>query len=864
MAVSSRSAYELIDQCSSPVVNRSSITSVKVGKHFVNVVGNGNTLIYFYKQKKRMVIYKLPGKLLCCCIAIINKKKTLICGLEDGKICAINLKDVIKHKKRKHVVKSDSSEDIFAGLLECETAPCVPETNSSNSDDVLELDENSVVLKVKNLVELLIIGSYLFTASTEGDTILISPFQLKATPDDMKEKKDSSCIYFEKLHGSERIFKYQSSPSIDMHQCTKMYCVVSETIATAHQFHKAVVIKDELFNEIFGTEYNILESCMILVGFPDGAIFTLPFKDVGNFTKAQVSTGNCLYNIRQPLASICAIIRDNTHKQQVGDTLVLLGKEGKLLLIGLKKDDVTLRTVFKECYVQEPVQAAVQITSSMLLYSTRKELLQLHFNSQESDREIISDSFSLYDLGITQVVALSEMYYDRSEDDANIGNVFVLTSGGKIGNVQNPDGIVSTTCPDSAGSTGEKIQGLLLAINNLAAEMEAIKNNSHIHNTILLELNKACHVASELTSPNKIHSSLLCDANLQVDAQGTSKQLSVICSVANQNTFTMSFGWSFHIMIIGEHDWFSHSNQPHAVICKSIPLSVFHPGERRELKVNLTVANICLPIDITSAVHFDASNLVEKLNLKETVVTEINLHNSSIIVPVTSLHFDILDVLKPMTLPVAGNSFNTTTTGLFQPKYGSPKASAGTVGWMMESLQSLAKFKPPAKEPVISDNLTINLRFKTINICHLIDSKDGLNYEKFFRWLLPSATNHLPSGALTNQVAMSVISPEGYQVTFTLSIKEETTITLQTKHIQAVCQVVMAVHLKMKNCLQRIQNQDFILEEIHERVKNLKEICDTLEEYKSTRPSSSNVQAPSQHDIQELMQIYIKARSHLT
>ncbi|XP_071955584.1 uncharacterized protein [Antedon mediterranea] len=823
-------SLQMLDRCSKPAINKSCVASIKVENDNVQVVCNGAKL-YIYEQGKRTATCVLPGDCHCWCTTLLNAMTTLICGLEGGRICAINIKDIINKKLPvKATSESDSTEDIFAGLLDDD------ETKSSSAEDVLILDEGAVILKITNLVNVLTVGGCLFTASiTDDNDIMIKVFQQK------NDNSYDNKIHFE--HTCERIFKCQRSN--DMHQC-KMYCVESETIGTSCPLPNMVIIKDELFNEIFSPEHNMMGSNIVLIGLPDGTIVTMPFKDVTTFTNTPASNKKILYNLYQPLAFVCAIRVDETRKKE--DNLMLLGTEGKLVTIGLKSNSGENITMFQECYIQEPVLSVVKVSPDMLMYSTGNQLLQVHLKRQTSDQKSLSDMLSSNDLGVNQVVAISDVFHNQSQHDSPLGNVFLLTAKGNIAKLRIPEGIIGA--PHSASSAGKEIQELLSAINNLATEMSTMKNNSELHNAILVELNKACHLCSERSSSRK--QSFPSNAHLNIDDQGNRKELSILCEITNRSLFTMSCGWSFYVTLNGEHDWFSQSGQRNIMFSESIPLKVFHPGETQRLKFNLTEERINLPIDISMAVHFDASNLVAQLDPKQTRMSKVNLHADSISIPLNDMHFDLLDVLQPLTPQYMGNSFNVAK--FFQTNSGTYKANTKNDDWMKKS--------NPKFQHVGAENVSIVLHFKTFNLCQIIASEGDLNYEKVFRWLLP-ATHLVPPGVCVNQATMTTESPKGFRVIFMLSMKgEEVSITLKSDQLQVLSHVVMAIHLKMMSCLQQSTSKPFTSDEFETKINNLKEICDEIEILKSRIPEGTS-QTHSQQDVNEQMKIYVKARSQL-
>lgn len=194
------------------------------------------------------------------------------------------------------------------------------------------------------------------------------------------------------------------------------------------------VLEEPLFSLLFGIDAAMLESPMILCGFPDGQLCSVPLKalssspavdgchDISN----QDSPVKILHHLEEPIVFIGALrteqraAEDAEDEQLFGeagcDCVVAVGHYGKMVAVKADQRDEATVPELREYYLRGPVLCAACGSGSRMYYSTHSDIsaVDLDRGGDSSDPEdaesctgVLPPVLSPASLSICSVVALS-------------------------------------------------------------------------------------------------------------------------------------------------------------------------------------------------------------------------------------------------------------------------------------------------------------------------------------------------------------------------------------------------------------------------------------------------------------------------
>lgn len=194
------------------------------------------------------------------------------------------------------------------------------------------------------------------------------------------------------------------------------------------------VLEEPLFSLLFGIDAAMLESPMILCGFPDGQLCSVPLKalsaspavdgchDVSN----QDPPVKILHHLEEPIVFIGALrterraAEDAEDEQLFGDAgcdcVVAVGHYGKMVAVKADQREEATVPELREYYLRGPILCAACGSGSRMYYSTHSDIsaVDLDWVGDSSDPEdaesctgVLPPVLSPASLSICSVVALS-------------------------------------------------------------------------------------------------------------------------------------------------------------------------------------------------------------------------------------------------------------------------------------------------------------------------------------------------------------------------------------------------------------------------------------------------------------------------
>lgn len=194
------------------------------------------------------------------------------------------------------------------------------------------------------------------------------------------------------------------------------------------------MLEEPLFSLLFGIDAAMLESPMILCGFPDGQLCSVPLKalsssppvdgchDVSN----QDPPVKILHHLEEPIVFIGALrterraAEDAEDEQLFGDAgcdcVVAVGHYGKMVAVKADQREETAVPELREYYLRGPILCAACGSGSRMYYSTHSDISAVDLervcdSSDPEDAEscagVLPPVLSPASLSICSVVALS-------------------------------------------------------------------------------------------------------------------------------------------------------------------------------------------------------------------------------------------------------------------------------------------------------------------------------------------------------------------------------------------------------------------------------------------------------------------------
>uniref|UniRef100_A0A663M7S4 FP100 protein n=1 Tax=Athene cunicularia TaxID=194338 RepID=A0A663M7S4_ATHCN len=194
------------------------------------------------------------------------------------------------------------------------------------------------------------------------------------------------------------------------------------------------VLEEPLFSLLFGIDAAMLESPMILCGFPDGQLCSVPLKALSSSTTVdgchdvsnQDPPVKILHHLEEPIVFIGALrterraADDAEDDQLFGDAgcdcVVAVGHYGKMVAVKADQREEATVPELREYYLRGPILCAACGSGSRMYYSTHSDIsaVDLDWVGDSSDPEdaescagVLPPVLSPASLSICSVVALS-------------------------------------------------------------------------------------------------------------------------------------------------------------------------------------------------------------------------------------------------------------------------------------------------------------------------------------------------------------------------------------------------------------------------------------------------------------------------
>ncbi|KAK2528376.1 Faap100 [Columba guinea] len=394
------------------------------------------------------------------------------------------------------------------------------------------------------------------------------------------------------------------------------------------------VLEEPLFSLLFGIDAAMLESPMILCGFPDGQLCSVPLKalssspavdgchDISN----QDSPVKILHHLEEPIVFIGALrteqraVEDAEDEQLFGeagcDCVVAVGHYGKMVAVKADQRDEATVPELREYYLRGPVLCAACGSGSRMYYSTHSDIsaVDLDRGGDSSDPEdaesctgVLPPVLSPASLSICSVVALS-LSSRASEGESEL---LALSAKGRLmscGLCSPEDSDVGLT----PAEVGRRIKQLLSGIGNTSERVSFLKKAVDQKNRALASLNQVMNVSAALLSSQEGQKPIACTVTANWSCLLLRDSVTISCLLENCSEYSLEQGWTLCVQLLASPCALEEDSVDSATTF-TFPIDQLLPGNKRELTLPLGSAaatKLDLPLTISCALYYSLRDIL--------------------------------------------------------------------------------------------------------------------------------------------------------------------------------------------------------------------------------------------------------------
>uniref|UniRef100_A0A8C8RWX7 FA core complex associated protein 100 n=1 Tax=Pelusios castaneus TaxID=367368 RepID=A0A8C8RWX7_9SAUR len=459
------------------------------------------------------------------------------------------------------------------------------------------------------------------------------------------------------------------------------------------------VLEEPLFSLLFGIDAAMLNSPMLLCGFPDGQLCCVPLKALSSSeadddcsdVAGQDPPMKVLHHLEEPVVFIGALrtehraLDDADDPQLFGDSgcdcLVAVGHCGKMVAMKADRREEAKIPEVREYYLQGPILCAACGGGSRMYYSTHSDIsaVDLDWVSNASDPESVDNSayvlppvLSPASLSICSVVALS-LSSRASEGDSEL---LALSAKGRLMSCDlcSPDeGHPASLTPERAD---QRIKELLSGIGNVSERVSFLKKAVDQKNRALTSLNQVLNVSAALLSNLDGQRPLACTITASWSRLLLRDTLTVSCLLENSSDCTLEQGWTLCIQLFTSPCALDEDPAESATTY-TFPIAQLLPGSKREVTLPLGSAEgtkLELPLTISCALYYSLREILDSASDSYESLDDLLPDDSpglspdkeGICLPLSECTIDILQCLRleDSTVPGAAPSIATPSDPL--------------------------------------------------------------------------------------------------------------------------------------------------------------------------------------------------------
>ncbi|XP_075760172.1 Fanconi anemia core complex-associated protein 100 isoform X2 [Pelodiscus sinensis] len=439
------------------------------------------------------------------------------------------------------------------------------------------------------------------------------------------------------------------------------------------------LLEEPLFSLLFGIDAAMLNSPMILCGFPDGQVCCVPLKalsssdavDAGGAVAGPAPPLKVLHRLEEPVVFVGALRTeprapdDPEEQPPLGDSgcdcVVVVGHYGKMVAMKAERGEEARVPEVREYYLQGPVLCAACGGGSRMYYSTHSDIsaVDLEWVSDASDPESVDSAayvlppvLSPASLSICSVVALS-LSSRASEGDSEL---LALSAKGRLmscdlGSPDEPHPVRLT--PEKAG---QQIKQLLSGIGNVSERVSFLKKAVDQKNRALTSLNQVMNVSAALLSNQEGRKPVTCTVTARWSRLLLGDAWTLSCMLENASDCSLEQGWTLCLQLLPSACALAEGSAATAATF-TFPIDRLPAGSKREVTLPLGSAEgpkLELPLTVSCALFYSLREILDSASDSYESLDELLPDDSpglspdkeGICLPLSECTIDILQCLR--------------------------------------------------------------------------------------------------------------------------------------------------------------------------------------------------------------------------
>ncbi|XP_069809337.1 Fanconi anemia core complex-associated protein 100 [Dendropsophus ebraccatus] len=404
----------------------------------------------------------------------------------------------------------------------------------------------------------------------------------------------------------------------------------------------SLALKAALFTRLFGVDAAMLESPMILCGFPDGQVVSFPLKNPGVPQSANQNTtqgsSKLLYHLEQPIVSIGAIKmepRDPDAMQpndEYGacDCLLVVGQRGLIVSVTGGDNPDAVSCTYKDYRLPAPVCCSFYSTSGVFC-SISTDLIYITLPHLEKEAAATSTGCPVSSLhhNIPMVVAVSQVSLSDGPQ------LVALSKRGRL--MLFKLNLKGTKDKLNRVNAGQKIKEMLTGIGSVSERLSALKTVTYEKSRSLVRLNQVMSLSRELLCGQGATRPVTCAVRVSWTKMLHKACMTGYCSLENKSDYILENGWTLCLLI---------STDP--ITSYSFPVLQLNPRETKEFAFPLSGQgsnSMDFPMTVSCSLFYSLKQFAAGCdNSSEPYM--FSLHNHGVCVPLQEHIIDVLQCLR--------------------------------------------------------------------------------------------------------------------------------------------------------------------------------------------------------------------------
>ncbi|XP_048346490.1 Fanconi anemia core complex-associated protein 100 isoform X3 [Sphaerodactylus townsendi] len=430
------------------------------------------------------------------------------------------------------------------------------------------------------------------------------------------------------------------------------------------------ILEEPLFSLLFGVDAAMLDSPMILCGFPDGQLCSVPLKSLSSPDNrhCEDSPIKILHHLEEPVVFIGALRTERKSPDaeelpafgDLGcDCVVALGHYGKMVAIKAAQGKEVKVPELREYYLQGPVLCAACSGGSRMYYSTHSDIYAVDLDNNIPDTEKLEDApgtlpsaLSPASLSICSVVALSL----SSRESEGESELLALSAKGRLMTcgLCSPDDMQPVNMnPDKAG---RRIKELLSGIGHVSERVSSLKKVVDQKNRALTTLNQVMNVSAALLSSQNGQKPITCTITANWNRLLVQDTLTVSCILENSSECSLERGWTLCIQLFTSSCDCEEGSSDSATTY-TFPIDQLLPGNNTEVTLPLGPAEgskLELPFTVSCSLYYGLREILGTVSESTELLDDLFSDDSpglspdreGVCLPLREVTIDILHCLR--------------------------------------------------------------------------------------------------------------------------------------------------------------------------------------------------------------------------